>query len=311
MIRLERYSSEHFEKWNELISRSKNGTFLLNRNFMDYHSDRFKDFSLMIYRNDKLEAVFPANIAEDTVYSHQGLTYGGMVYTSKVSATDMLEIFEALKSFYQESGVKKLIYKSIPYIYDVYPSQEDLYALFVNKAKQIGCNISSTIDSKNFIGFSELRKRGLKKALKNGLKISETPSFSKFWTVLEHNLMERYGVKPVHSLEEILLLKERFPANIFVHTIESETETLAGVVMFVSDNVAHVQYISATEEGKKLGALDMLFHELITQVYKSYSYFDFGQSTEQNGNYLNEALIFQKEGFGGRGVAYNVYELMI
>ena len=75
--------------------------------------------------------------------------------------------------------------------------------------------------------------------------------------------------------------------------------------------IVHVQYISANYEGKELGALDMLFDYLINTQYKEYDYFDFGQSTEQMGNFLNENLLFQKEGFGGRGVIYPVYEINI
>jgi hypothetical protein len=56
-----------------------------------------------------------------------------------------------------------------------------------------------------------------------------------------------------------------------------------------------------------MGALDLLFHELINNYYVDYPIFDFGQSTEQNGNYLNGGLIFQKEGFGGRGAVYETY----
>lgn len=74
------------------------------------------------------------------------------------------------------------------------------------------------------------------------------------------------------------------------------------------DPVVHTQYISANLEGKEIGALDLLFDYLINTEYSNYKIFDFGQSTENNGIYLNESLIFQKEGFGGRGVVYDIYE---
>ena len=43
---------------------------------MEYHSDRFQDFSLIIY-NDKgnIMALLPASIDGDTVMSHGGLTF--------------------------------------------------------------------------------------------------------------------------------------------------------------------------------------------------------------------------------------------
>lgn len=311
MITVERYNSSKSKEWDNLIHKSKNGTFLLDRNFMDYHSDRFEDCSLMIYRNNKLEAVFPANIVDTTIYSHQGLTYGGVIYSTKISTTDMLGIFNEIVDFYKKLNVKRILYKAIPYIYHSVPAQEDLYALFKIQAKIIGCNISSTIDVKLPLGFNDLRKRAYKKAIKNNVSISLDSDFESFWKILEDNLISKYGVKPVHSLDEILLLKSRFPSNIFVHTVEKEAQVLAGVVMFVDRKVAHVQYISANDEGKNNGALDLLFYELINNIYKNFDYFDFGQSTEQNGKYLNESLIFQKEGFGGRGVVYNVYEIPI
>lgn len=58
----------------------------------------------------------------------------------------------------------------------------------------------------------------------------------------------------------------------------------------------------------------MLFDHIINNVYSDrqryadITFFDFGKSTEDEGNYLNHNLIFQKEGFGGRGVCYDSYE---
>jgi hypothetical protein len=83
---------------------------------------------------------------------------------------------------------------------------------------------------------------------------------------------------------------------------------LAGTVLYITKKVVHTQYISASPEGKAKGALDLLFDFLINIEYPMYEYFDFGQSTEKMGEYLNENLIFQKEGFGGRGIVYTIYE---
>ena len=47
---IERYKSKHFEIWNKFIAKSKNGLFMFNRNFMDYHKDKFKDHSLLFLR---------------------------------------------------------------------------------------------------------------------------------------------------------------------------------------------------------------------------------------------------------------------
>jgi hypothetical protein len=309
MITLKKYNSTLKEEWNTLLAQSKNGTFLLNRDYMDYHSDRFIDDSLMIYRKEKPIALFPANIQEAVVYSHQGLTYGGLIYINQLSATDVLEIFNMILRYYSENNITKIIYKPIPYIYSTYPAQEDLYALFRNNATVIGSNISSTILLGNKLKFIESRKSGIRKAKNNELIYLDSVDFDAFWDILNSNLGTKHGVTPVHSLSEIKYLHDLFPENIKLYLVKKQDTVVAGTVLYLNKNVVHVQYISANPEGKELGALDLVFDSLINDLYKDYTYFDFGQSTEQMGNYLNENLLFQKEGFGGRGVVYNIYEI--
>ena len=55
----------------------------------------------------------------------------------------------------------------------------------------------------------------------------------------------------------------------------------------------------------------MLANYLIDTVYANKRFIDFGISTEQGGTVLNEGLIKQKEGFGGRAVVYDTYELEV
>jgi hypothetical protein len=276
---------------------------------MDYHSDRFTDLSLMIYRKDKLVALFPANITDNIVYSHQGLTYGGLIYSNKLSLTDILMIFEKIIQFYKECDVEKIVYKAIPYIYSSYPAQEDLYVLFRNKAELIGCNLSSTIPLKNRIKFIESRKSGIRKARNNQIVCEFSEDYHSFWNVLNANLGTKHNVKPVHHIGEIEYLHSLFPENIRLYVAKKDGNVLAGALLYINRNIVHTQYISADLEGKESGALDLLFDYLINDQYKEFEYFDFGQSTEQMGNYLNENLLFQKEGFGGRGVVYNIYQL--
>ena len=83
-------------------------------------------------------------------------------------------------------------------------------------------------------------------------------------------------------------------------------------MLFITSKVVHIQYIAASDEGRALGALDWLFQHIIDHAREHYPnavYLDFGISTEQQGLVLNEGLIFQKEGFGARGVCYDAYSL--
>lgn len=309
MFEVVRYSAEQKAVWNQFVSNSKNGTFLFDRNYMDYHSDRFEDNSLMIYRKGKLYSLLPANKVGNILYSHQGLTYGGMIMNDKVTVSESVEMFKVVNAFLRECSFTKVVYKPVPFIYHQHLAQEDLYALFRTvHAKIAGRNISSTIIQSDKIKFIELRKSGVRKALANEVTVRLSSDLSAFWEILDTNLKNKYGVAPVHSLSEMQLLQSRFPQNIKLYLTYKDDVALGGTLLYITKQVVHTQYISANLEGKELGALDLLFDHLINHEYTNYPYFDFGQSTEQMGNILNESLIFQKEGFGGRGMCYDIYE---
>ena len=308
-MKIRRYRREDKELWNSFVSKARNATFLFDRNYMDYHADRFDDNSFMFYHKGKLKAVLPANVAGDTLYSHQGLTYGGLLLDKKATVEDVLECFDSLNSWLRENGISKVVYKALPWIYQQYPSQEDLYALtWKCKAQLISRDIASTIVVDNKLKFAESRKSGIRKALSLNIEVGESNDVDGFWHVLEDNLGNRYNAKPVHTASEMKLLMSRFPNNIKLYVAKMNGEIVGGTLIYVTSQVVHTQYISASLEGKKHGALDLLFDYIINKVYANCRYFDFGKSTEQGGAYLNEPLIFQKEGFGGRGVCYDWYQ---
>lgn len=311
MIEIKQYSNNDKFIWNNFLEYSKIDSFLFNRDFMDYHSNRFVDCSYIIFRKSKVEAIFPGNIKDSIFYSHQGLTYGGLIPSSKLTVIETLQIFDLINSSLKSKNIKEIIYKPTPSIYHIQPSEEDLYALFRLNAVKIGCNISSTIFQSNKIQFIESRKSGIRKALKEDIKIIESTNIEPFWRILEDNLHNTYGTRPVHSVIEISLLKKKFPNQIKLYLATLNDETIGGCILFIMKKVIHVQYISANEIGKKLGALDLLFDTLINNVYTNFPVFDFGQSTENMGSLLNERLIFQKEGFGGRGIVYEIYKYKI
>lgn len=312
MFEVKLYTHTNKIEWDQFVENSKNGTFLFKRDYMDYHADRFVDFSLMVYRKGKLYTILPANRKEDILYSHQGLTYGGFVMSNKVTTTEILDVVQETSKFLKANGIVKVIYKAIPYIYHRVPAEEDLYAIFkISDAKIIGRNISSTIYQKNKIKFIESRKAGIRKANNNNIVISQSDDFGAFWKILNENLLNKYGKAPVHTLDEIQLLSTRFNKNIKLYLATYDDVPVGGTLLYITNQVIHTQYISASMTGKEMGALDLLFDYLINKEFIDYEFFDFGQSTEEMGTILNESLIFQKEGFGGRGVMYDIYEYKI
>ena len=325
------YSINRKETWDAFVEMSKNGTFLLKRNFMDYHSDRFFDCSLLIYSGispdeefkerslttKDLVAVFPANWDKEslTVYSHQGLTYGGLVVLPEVTQKEVMDMMQAIMQYYRDMmQAERLVYKPIPYIYSSLPSGEDLYALFRAGARLSRRLVSTCVSMNNPMRMSTLRIRQARKAVDNGFYIDrmtegDTETLREYWTLLEDVLMKYHNARPTHTFQEMSLLMSQFPKNIKLYIVRHEKSIVAGSVIFEWRKVAHVQYIASGEEGRNFGALDLLFRHLINERYKQFDYLDLGTSNEDDGRYLNEGLIHQKEGFGGRAVCYDTYEV--
>lgn len=278
---------------------------------MDYHQDRFEDFSLLVFKNKELVAILPANIYKGVLHSHQGLSYGGLVLNAKSKLPEVIECYKHVLKFLNEQSIESLHIKLLPTIYHSLPSDEIDYILFKTKAKKIRCDIASVIENSNIIPInSSNRKRGFSRAKTHNLVVKETDNFQQFWNeILMPNLNERYNVNPVHSLEEITKLKTNFPKNIRQFNVFYNDELIAGVTIFETNTVAHVQYISANDKKQELGSLDALFYYLINKVFFNKKYFDFGISNENEGQNINEGLLYWKESFGARSISHEFYEI--
>lgn len=310
------YSTDNAEEWNAFVRASRNATFLLERGYMDYHSDRFTDCSL-IFRDDSghILALLPACADGSTVHSHAGLTYGGLILPCSgcVDGCTVLEILNSACRYFRDNGFSILRYKAIPHIYHRYPAEEDIYALFRQGARQAEVNLSSTIALDEPLPFNQNSMRNMRHAAAAGVKAADDPAgFPEYWQLLSELLGERYGVRPVHTLAEIELLRNRFPDNIRLFTArDSLGGIVAGTLIFFTDTCAHAQYIAASARGKELRALPLLFDHIIKNHCGNRRYFDFGISNERHGEYLNEGLLRQKNGMGGRGTAYCIYEVSL
>lgn len=311
MLNTIRYRDDFKEQWDSFITNSKNGNFLFYRKYMDYHADRFCDHSLMFFNNEQLTAILPATENELVIISHGGLTFGGIISDHSVRAETMLEVFDLFLSYYHRLGYTKILYKPIPYIYHLLPADEDLYALFINKAILLSRNISSALSFDSRVRFSKGRKHSVSKAKKAGLGVRVDTDYRTFMAIEEQVLRTYHQTVPVHTAREIEMLAGHFPDHIKLFCSYLRDRMLAGVIVYESKNVAHTQYIGATDEGRTVGASDIIFDFLINEYYVDKKYFDFGTSTENGGHYLNRGLIANKEGYGARAVVYDTYELTI
>ncbi len=304
------YSNDDAVVWNAFVSNSPNATFLFNRSFMDYHSDRFSDFSLMIFSSKKLVAILPANRVGDTVYSHQGLTYGGLVVTDKTKIDDVISILKEILQYLEQQSIKVLQIKVLPSIYCKAPSEAIEYALFLAKATLIRRESGSTINLNSKFKYSTQKKYAISVASKKELSIQENSELDIFYNfILIPNLKETFSAKPVHSLEEMQSLQKAFPKNIRNFFVYHKNVMVAGAILFETDTLAHTQYISADKSKMELNALNFLFDYLIKDVFPNKKYFDFGTSNMENGQKLNAGLAYWKESFGARTIVQDCYKV--
>jgi len=310
-ILVERYAPSRRALWDAFVTAGKNSTFMFLRDYMDYHADRFHDHSLLIFRDDELQAVLPANIdAGGRVVSHQGLTFGGFVMPPAMTMFSILAVVRATLAYLSAQGVETLVYKRIPRFYSTLPDDEIDYALFLLDADLVRRDTALVVLPERRLVLRKGKKSELAKARRAGVRVVQEAGFAAFWEqVLAPRLATRYDVRPVHSVEEITLLAARLPEHIKQYSAYLGEHIVAGVTIFETMAVAHAQYSAANDAGREVGALDFLLDWLIGTRYSDKKYVDLGICNEDEGRTLNAALLRSKEGLGARSMAHDFYEI--
>lgn len=310
---IRRYTPGDKELWDDFVEQSRCGTFLFKRDYMDYHSDRFADCSLMAFnRHGRLAAMLPAEISGTAISSHRGLTYGGWITPVRhFNGTTMAEVFNAALPAMRGLGAHKLAYKPLPHIYQKVPAEEDLYSLFRLGARQTDCVLSSAIDLRHPAPVDDNKRYAVRFAASSGVTIREEQDFTGFWKMLEDCLDTRHNAAPVHSLSEITHLKSCFPDNIRLFIAYWEGLPVAGAVIYFCDRVARVQYMASTDAGRKAKAPSALIHHLHEACREKYDYIDMGGSNEPATGELDNGLLRFKSELGARGIAFPTYSIAL
>lgn len=308
-LTVERYDPSLREIWDGVVRSARARHFMFERDYMDYHQDRFADASWIVRLKDRPIAVMPASRRDAEIISHGGLTFGGLLSTPELTTVRTFLALEAITDALRADGVRQLIYKPMPHPYHLAPAQEDLYALHAARAVLVSREVTSAVAPGPRPVYSEERRRAVRMAASGQLAITESDSIEEFWTLLRATLAERHGVEPVHSEAEMRLLATRFPERIRLFVASEANEILAGTVIFETPTVAHAQYIAASPRGREVCALDALFDYLLTDEFVGL-WCDFGISSERDGR-LNDGLLRNKEGYGARAIVHDRYLLKI
>jgi len=311
------FEDGHADAWDAFVARSASGTFLHTRRFLSYHGQRFADRSLLVRdESDRVLALLPAALDPDdaqTVVSHPGITYGGILCERATRGEAPLQVLECILAHYRALGLRRLRYKAVPAMYHRWPAQEDLYALFRCEARLYRRDLTAAIDLAHRQPVSERRRRGARRARAAGVEVVRGTDFLEaFWPILSEVLDRRHDARPVHTLQEIRLLASRFPEHVGFVGARFGQALVGGTVLFHTDTVSHAQYIAAGEAGSQAGALDLVFETAIELAGEAgRGWFDFGISTEAQGRVLNGGLHEFKTGFGAGALTYDVYEIVL
>lgn len=311
MISVELYTPGLAQQWNAFVAEARNGIFLFDRRYMDYHADRFHDFSLVARdARGHILALLPACRVGDSLRSHSGLTFGGWIMPRRRCDTlDMLEIHDAAAAFLRDNGIRSLLYRPSPHIYHSLPAEEDIYALVRAGASLSSALVAEVLGLADPLPFDQGARQRVRKLAGSGIVIARDDDFPAFWDILTDLLRERYGATPVHSLDEITLLHSRFPDNIRLYTAREDGRMIAGVVMYVNPTAAHSQYTAATPRGKETAAVAGIYAHIIRDLQGTSRYLDFGTSNEDGGREVNPGLVRQKCSYGGRAIVYPTFTL--
>ncbi len=301
------------------MAAANNGTLFHERKFLGYHPEgRFVDHSLIVEKNGKLKALFPAvDIISDgkrALVSHQGSSYGGIVVHESLSFRDGYDFVESIIDYAQQMGFDRIQMTLPPAIYQRRVSNYLDFSLIKHGFSYKKRDISSmlTIEAtpeKNLERFTATHRTAVRKAIKQGVSIRETEDWSDFYALLQENLKIRHNVQPTHSLAELLKLKGLYPNRIRLFGAYFDEQLIAGVVNFtVNEDVVLAFYISHKEAFQHLRAVNLLFYKIISWCHgNNFKFLDFGIFTVDMAP--NFGLGRFKENFGASGVFRDTFEL--
>lgn len=295
--------------WDGTVERARNGHFMFQRSYMDYHADRFEDLSFLLLRGKTVVAVLPAHRVRNTLVSHGGLSFGGWIQTPRCLHHDIAAGFELLGAEMRRRQLKRLLYTPSPYPYHTKPCGDDLYLLEKLGAHCVQVRLSA------FCPLAPPPKRTseFRRRLRKGEElapgtIAETTDTERFWECLGKFLAERHDAQPVHTAAEMRLLQERFPDNIRLFVLHHDDEWRAGEVVFLSNNVLRFQYGFYFSK-RHQGALSFRLQEwLREQEMIRRPWMDLGTSMNPETGDLIGHLHLHKENFGARGVPIKTWE---
>ena len=329
MVEILKYNQNMKNEWDSFVSESFNGTLFHKRNFLSYHIDRkFNDCSLLFKKRGKIIAIIAAATLvyknKKILSSHPGASFGGIVHKN-ISFDDCEKIVELLESFCRKNSYNEIFMVQTPSIYNknnqnelvdyvmkmfAYDDSEYYISNVLNIEKNTDGQISKIIKNKNrTVNYYE------KLVKKYNLTFKWVENFDEFYPILIKN-KNRHNAKPTHSLDELKILKSRFPNCVLQLMLYTNDNPIAGMTIFKANDKGAILFYSMFDyDYNKMQPIPHLMHYILDWARKDGLVFiDYGVShlpKADNPLEPSRSLIKFKEEFGCFGIIRKAYRKKI
>ena len=315
-----KYSDEWKEKWDGFVLESNNGTMFHLQKFLDYHTPgKFRFDHLIFLKKGNIFAVLPGAIKNGVFESPIGASYGSIV-TKDVKFADALEIISSLLQYGKLNGINEFVLTSAPMIYETNMNQNLDFAMlwlgFNYQLHYISSAIKLDKDSDIIERFSPTVRRNIKKTIKDfKLTVEINDRYDQFYPILIEN-KSRHNVKPTHSYEDLLKLKELMPDRLKLFMVYFEGKPIGGSLMFYPNkNVALCFYNMLIYEYEKYKPIQRVMYEVVKDATENgYRYVDIGVSQDtkaENPMTPSMNLIEFKEKFDAKTIMRNTLSIKL
>ena len=309
--------ARHTGAWDAFVARSINGNLFHTRRFLSYHEEgRFTDCSLLFYRNKKLVAVAPGELAGTQWTSHRFASHGGLVVGPGLRADQALDVVWSLRQYAADHDWTSLDMRFAPDAMCGDDAATLFWALEILGFAESGRELSWCFDPGPASGqpLESACYNGARGAIRQGrragLVVRQSEDYATFWKMLQRNLGVRFKTVPTHSLEEIKRICTLCPGEIELWAaFNDQQRMIAGTVVFdLSVSTAHTFYSAQDYRFRGLRPAALLMHHLHEEfVAHRRKRLNLGVITACGATELNLGLSFFKQSFGARPTLRRTY----
>jgi hypothetical protein len=233
------YTEAWKERWDNFVLESNNGTMFHLQKFFDYHPEgKFKFNHLIFLDKGNIKAVLPGSRIGDLYESPIGASYGSIV-TKDVKFAEAMDIVSTLTEYGKSTGIKEFLLTSAPRVYERHQNENLDFAMlwlgFSYDLHYISSAIKLDKNTDIIERFQQTVRRNIRKTLKDpDIRVEINDRYDEFHPILVEN-KKRHDVKPTHSLEDLLKLKQLLPDNIMLFMVYYKDIPIGGSCLFIAN----------------------------------------------------------------------------